>query len=124
MPLGEDTHVELEEDVEEGQVLATQSNAFGDTRATYTAPWTGRVLSVATDPIREPGALVVRLCRYLEPEEAEEAGEVEQGSVGQVSKALRGSLITEDHDWWTSKSLEVIPAWFFLHMERNRQCAD
>ena len=64
-----DILVELEEDVEEGQVVATQFNAFGDVRANYTAPWAGRVLSIGTDPIREPGALMVRLCRQLEPEE-------------------------------------------------------
>ena len=78
-----DILVDLLDDVEEGQLIATQVNGFGEVRANYTAPWAGRVLSLGTDPIREPGSLMVRLVRQLEPEEPEEP-EV-------ISKALRGS---------------------------------
>lgn len=74
-----DIFVDLNEDVTEGQVFASQFNAFGDVRMNYTAPWDGRVLSIGTDPIREPGALMVRLCRQLEEE------------VATVTKSLRGT---------------------------------
>ena len=62
-----DILVELNDDVTEGQVAAIQFNAFGDIQANYTAPWDGRVLSIGTDPIREPGALMFRICRQLGP---------------------------------------------------------
>lgn len=58
-----ETAVGLNEDVTEGQVVARQTNAFGDVIAEYRAPFAGRVLSIGTDPIREPGALLVRLLR-------------------------------------------------------------
>jgi uncharacterized protein len=61
--------VKLNEDVEEGQKIAIQFDAFGDERTRYEAPFSGRVLSLGTDPIREPGALLVRLCRQLDLDE-------------------------------------------------------
>jgi uncharacterized protein len=54
--------VDLNSDVEEGDEIAMQLDAFGDERESYFAPVAGKVLSVATDPIREPGALLVRIC--------------------------------------------------------------
>lgn len=55
--------VALNQDVKSGQLLAVQRNGFGDVVARYTAPFDGRVASVGTDPLREPGALLVRLIR-------------------------------------------------------------
>jgi hypothetical protein len=46
------------------QLLARQMNAFGETIAEYKAPHDGKVLSVGDEPVREPGALVVRLIRW------------------------------------------------------------
>ncbi|KZK91897.1 Succinylglutamate desuccinylase / Aspartoacylase family protein [Pseudovibrio sp. Ad46] len=57
--------VKLNEDVVKGQQLATMTNSFGDVIATYTAPCDGRVLSVCTAPLREPGTLVVQLLRRV-----------------------------------------------------------
>jgi hypothetical protein len=54
--------VDLNSDVSEGDAIAVQLDAFGDERESYVSPVTGKVLSVATDPIREPGALLVRIC--------------------------------------------------------------
>lgn len=56
--------VTLGQDVKAGQELAVQRNGFGDIVARYTAPEDGRVASVATDPVREPGSLLVRLIRH------------------------------------------------------------
>ncbi|HWR95743.1 MAG TPA: succinylglutamate desuccinylase/aspartoacylase family protein [Arenimonas sp.] len=53
----------LNSDVKTGQLLAVQRNGFGDIVARYTAPFDGRVASIATDPLREPGSLLVRLIR-------------------------------------------------------------
>ena len=58
-----DMHVALNEPVAQGTLLATQHNAFGHRVADYTAPEAGRVLSIATDPMREPGALLVKLLK-------------------------------------------------------------
>ncbi|MDJ0943593.1 MAG: succinylglutamate desuccinylase/aspartoacylase family protein [Kiloniellales bacterium] len=55
--------VELKEEVSKGQSVALQRNAFGELRAEYEAPFDGRVLSLATDPVREPGLTVVRVLR-------------------------------------------------------------
>jgi uncharacterized protein len=51
------------------QLLARQMNAFGETVAEYKAPHDGKVLSVGDEPVREPGALIVRLIRW-NPSEA------------------------------------------------------
>lgn len=56
--------VPLKASVRSGQLLALQRSAFGDIIARYFAPWDGIVASVSTDPIREPGALLVRLIRH------------------------------------------------------------
>lgn len=54
-------HVKLKEPVSKGQKLATMVDAFGRTLQEYVAPYDGVVLSVATDPLREPGAMLVRI---------------------------------------------------------------
>ncbi|MGL5291943.1 MAG: M14 family metallopeptidase [Vibrionaceae bacterium] len=53
--------VKIGEDVKKGQKVALQRNAFGDVVAQYTATMDGKVLSVATDVVREPRALLVRI---------------------------------------------------------------
>ena len=55
--------VALNQDVKAGQLLAVQRNGFGDVTARYTAPFDARVASIGTDPLREPGSLLVRLIR-------------------------------------------------------------
>lgn len=55
--------VALNQDVNSGQLLAVQRNGFGDIIARYTAPFDARVASIGTDPLREPGSLLVRLIR-------------------------------------------------------------
>jgi predicted deacylase len=55
--------VALNQDVKAGQLLALQRNGFGDITARYTAPFDARIASVGTDPLREPGSLLVRLIR-------------------------------------------------------------
>jgi hypothetical protein len=55
--------VALNQDVKAGQLLAVQRNGFGDIVARYTAPFDARVSSIGTDPIREPGSMLVRLIR-------------------------------------------------------------
>lgn len=55
--------VSLNQDVKAGQLLAVQRNGFGDITARYTAPFDARVASIGTDPLREPGSLLVRLIR-------------------------------------------------------------
>ena len=54
-------HVGLKDEVEKGQKLATVVDAFGSEIASYTSPHKGMVLSIATDPLREPGAMLVRI---------------------------------------------------------------
>lgn len=56
--------VALGQEVKAGQELALQRNGFGEIVARYTAPEDGRVASLATDPVREPGSLLVRLIRH------------------------------------------------------------
>lgn len=55
--------VALNQDVKAGQLLALQRNGFGDITARYNAPFDARVASIGTDPLREPGSLLVRLIR-------------------------------------------------------------
>lgn len=57
--------VALNQDVKEGDLLATLSNSFGDVTATYHAPCDGRVLSTCTAPLREPGTTLVQLLRRV-----------------------------------------------------------
>lgn len=54
-------HVNLKERVTKGQKIATMVDAYGRELAHYYAPEDGVVLSVATDPLREPGAMLVRI---------------------------------------------------------------
>ncbi len=61
--------VGLLDSVTTGQLLARQMDAFGKTVAEYKAPHDGKVLSVGNEPVREPGALIVRLIRW-NPSEA------------------------------------------------------
>ncbi len=57
--------VQLNQEVSKGQLLATMTNAFGDVVAKYTAPCDGRVLSVCTTPLREPGSTLVQILRRV-----------------------------------------------------------
>ena len=50
--------------VQAGQIVARQTDAFGDTVAEFRAPHDGKVLSVGDEPVREPGALVVRIIHW------------------------------------------------------------
>ncbi len=54
-------HVGLKDKVNKGQKVATMVDAYGAELASYYAPYNGVVLSVATDPLREPGAMLVRI---------------------------------------------------------------
>lgn len=54
-------HVGLKDRVKKGQKVATMVDAYGGELASYYAPRDGVVLSVATDPLREPGAMLVRI---------------------------------------------------------------
>lgn len=54
-------HVGLKDRVEEGDPVATVKNAYGETMRRYYAPISGYILSVATDPLSEPGAMLVRI---------------------------------------------------------------
>ena len=53
--------VSLGASVEKGQPVATVSDAFGLNPVTLTAPVAGRVNTIATNPLREPGAMVMRI---------------------------------------------------------------
>jgi predicted deacylase len=53
--------VQLGASVTVGQVVARQRDPFGRVIATYTAPVTGRVVSLGDDPLRETGGLLVRI---------------------------------------------------------------
>ncbi len=44
-----------------GQIVGTLRDSFGRTTETYTAPVTGIVSSIPTNPIREPGDMVMRI---------------------------------------------------------------
>ena len=54
-------HVGLKDHVSKGQRVATMVDAYGAELASYYAPYDGVILSVATDPLREPGAMLVRI---------------------------------------------------------------
>ncbi|MBO6506377.1 MAG: succinylglutamate desuccinylase/aspartoacylase family protein [Kordiimonadaceae bacterium] len=54
-------HVKLKDPVRKGQLVATIVDAYGRKIADYVSPYDGIVLSVATDPLREPGAMLVRI---------------------------------------------------------------
>ncbi|MEM7569890.1 MAG: succinylglutamate desuccinylase/aspartoacylase family protein [Pseudomonadota bacterium] len=47
--------------VEEGEVVAESRDAFGRVIATYKAPVGGHVAAIGTNPVREEGALIVRI---------------------------------------------------------------
>ncbi len=54
-------HVELNEEVQAGQKVATQRNTFGEVVAEYSAPVTGKVGARRTDATCEPGMPIVFL---------------------------------------------------------------
>lgn len=54
-------HVALKERVSKGQKIATMVDAYGQELARYYSPHDGVVLSVATDPLKEPGTMLVRI---------------------------------------------------------------
>lgn len=54
-------HVKLLDRVAKGQRVATMVDAFGRETARYWSQHDGIVLSIATDPLREPGAMLVRI---------------------------------------------------------------
>ena len=56
-----DVLVKIGDTVQEGQKIAVQRNPFGDVIKEYTAPKTGKVLSIGTGATREPGGLLVRI---------------------------------------------------------------
>jgi predicted deacylase len=58
--------VGLGDDVKAGQEIATVTNAFGDVLARVVSPRSGHVLSIATDPRRDQGEMLVRLIRWSE----------------------------------------------------------
>ena len=53
--------VALGADVEKGQMIATIADPFGRVVETIRAPVAGRVNTIATDPLREAGDMVVRI---------------------------------------------------------------
>lgn len=55
--------VELLDNVEKGQLIAVMLDPFGGEIRRYFAPHDGGVLAVATDPLREAGAMLVRILR-------------------------------------------------------------
>ncbi len=66
--------VKLGDKVKSGQVLATISDPFGQVTATVTAPLDGQVLSIATSPLHEIGAMLVRLISWSDEASCKEAG--------------------------------------------------
>jgi predicted deacylase len=66
--------VKIGDKVKKGQVLATISDPFGQVTATVTAPLDGQVLSVATSPLHEIGAMLVRLISWSDEAACNEAG--------------------------------------------------
>nr|WP_281500642.1 succinylglutamate desuccinylase/aspartoacylase family protein [Kordiimonas marina] len=54
-------HVGLNDKVEKDQLVATLYDPFGHEIERYYAPHDGRVLAIATDPLREAGAMLVRI---------------------------------------------------------------
>ena len=55
--------VELLDKVTKGDTVAKMYDPFGSLIDTYVAPHDGMVLAIATDPIREPASLLVRILR-------------------------------------------------------------
>ncbi len=66
--------VKLGDKVKAGQPLATISDPFGQVTATVTAPLDGQVLSIATSPLHEIGAMLVRLISWSDDASCKEAG--------------------------------------------------
>jgi predicted deacylase len=66
--------VKLGDKVKSGQVLATISDPFGQVTATVTAPLDGQVLSIATSPLHEIGAMLVRLISWSDDASCKAAG--------------------------------------------------
>lgn len=56
--------VGLNDDVAAGQPIATLSDAFGRTLATLMAPVAGRVSTIATDPRRDEGSMLLRIAYW------------------------------------------------------------
>lgn len=54
-------HVRLNDMVKRDQPVATITDAFGRVRTTLTAPQAGQIVSIATDPRRDIGNMVVRI---------------------------------------------------------------
>lgn len=50
--------------VKKGQNVAIQRDLFDGVIKGYEAPHDGYVLSRASDPVREPGAMLVRVLRF------------------------------------------------------------
>lgn len=57
------------ERVEEGQVIARQSDAFGNRVAEYTAPHAGVIIGRAVDPVAASGARILHLGRPVDGDE-------------------------------------------------------
>lgn len=55
--------VKLLDSVKAGQKLGCLYDSFGYLLKCYKAPFNGRVLAIATDPMREPGAMVARIIK-------------------------------------------------------------
>ncbi|PVZ87812.1 peptidase M14 [Serratia sp. S1B] len=53
--------VKVGDSVVKGQKVAVQRNGFGDIIREYTATQNGKVLAIGNDPLRESGALLVRI---------------------------------------------------------------
>ncbi|WP_087023949.1 succinylglutamate desuccinylase/aspartoacylase family protein [Thaumasiovibrio subtropicus] len=53
--------VEIGDNISAGQILFEQFDSFGNLIETYCAPIAGIVASIAEDPMREPGGLLVRI---------------------------------------------------------------
>jgi predicted deacylase len=51
----------LLDSVKKGELVATQYDLFGNKIMEYFSPIQGHVLSIATDPMREPGAMLIRI---------------------------------------------------------------
>ncbi len=61
--------VGLNDAVTQGQPVATVSDAFGQEIEAMVAPVSGRVSTIATDPLRDPGAMLMRIA-YLSDDPA------------------------------------------------------
>jgi hypothetical protein len=67
-------NVKIGDKVKSGQTLATISDPFGLVTYTVTAPLDGQVLSIATSPLHEIGAMLVRLISWSDEAACKEAG--------------------------------------------------